>query len=81
MDIYMKPHPEEEGIQTRIDENDGARKELRRRACKAFARWMYDACIPFNAVNCERFDVAIEAIGQYGPGMKPPFFMRQEFLY
>lgn len=47
---------------------------MRKRACKAFAWWMYDACISFNVVNYESFEVAIEAIGQYDPGMKSPSF-------
>ncbi|KAF7808378.1 mitochondrial uncoupling protein 5-like [Senna tora] len=32
---------------------------------------MYDAGIPFNSVNYDSFAAAIEAIGQYGPSMKP----------
>lgn len=39
-----------------------------------FARWMYDARIPFNVVNYESSGLAIEAIGQHGPGMKPPTY-------
>lgn len=79
MDLYMTPDPElvvkrRRGVQPKIDENDGARKELRNRACKAFSRWMYDAGIPFNAVNYSSFPVFIEAQGQYGPGMKPPSY-------
>lgn len=79
MDVYLTPDPEivvrkRKGRQPKIDENDGAKKELRRRACKAFAKWMYDAGIPFNAVNYPSFDVYVEAQGQYGPGMKPPSY-------
>ena len=79
MDLYMTPDPElvvkkRKGVQPRIDENDTARKELRKRACKAFARWMYDAGIPFNAVNYPSFPVYVEAQGQYGAGMKPPSY-------
>ncbi|KAK1391036.1 hypothetical protein POM88_019214 [Heracleum sosnowskyi] len=45
MDLYMTPDPElvvkkRREVQQKIDENDGARKELRNRACKAFAKWM-----------------------------------------
>ncbi|KAK1392627.1 hypothetical protein POM88_011683 [Heracleum sosnowskyi] len=45
MDLYMTPDPElvvkkRRGVQPKIDENDGARKELRNRACKAFAKWI-----------------------------------------
>ncbi|KAL6535714.1 hypothetical protein OROHE_012558 [Orobanche hederae] len=45
MDVFLTPDPEivvrkRNGKQPKIDENDGARKELRKRACKAFAKWM-----------------------------------------
>ncbi|XP_075495987.1 uncharacterized protein LOC142533194 [Primulina tabacum] len=39
-----------------------------------FARWMYDAGIPFNAVNYDSFKPFIEAVGQFGCGMKPPTY-------
>ena len=35
---------------------------------------MYDAGIPFNAVNYPSFAIAIEGIEQFGPGMKPPSY-------
>ena len=35
-------------------------------------RWMYDAVIPFNAVTYSSFQPMIEAISQYGVGMKGP---------
>ena len=35
-------------------------------------RWMYEAAIPFNAVTYPSFQPMIEAIGQYGVGMKGP---------
>ncbi|XP_075073625.1 uncharacterized protein LOC107783682 isoform X1 [Nicotiana tabacum] len=35
---------------------------------------MYDAGLPFNCVNYKTFDKFIEAVGQYGPGMKPPSY-------
>ncbi|RWR88718.1 hypothetical protein CKAN_01775400 [Cinnamomum micranthum f. kanehirae] len=75
IDVFFTPNPDvvvqnrkAQGKQTRIDANDPYRKELRERACIRFARWMYDAGIPFNAVNCDSFGPMIEAIGQYGPG-------------
>ncbi|RVW17907.1 hypothetical protein CK203_093586 [Vitis vinifera] len=37
-------------------------------------RWMYEAAIPFNAVTYPSFQPMIEAIGQYGVGMKGPTF-------
>ncbi|RWR76251.1 hypothetical protein CKAN_00468500 [Cinnamomum micranthum f. kanehirae] len=81
IDVFFTPNPDvvvqnrkAQGKQTRIDANDPYRKELRKRACIRFARWMYDAGIPFNAVNCDSFGPMIEAIRQYGPGMKPPSY-------
>ncbi|CAL5365059.1 unnamed protein product [Camellia sinensis] len=80
MDVYFTPNPESvvknrrdqaKGKQTKIDANDPYKKERRPRALQRFARWMYDAGIPFNAVNYESFGRMIEAIGQYGPCMKP----------
>ncbi|GMP99210.1 hypothetical protein CsSME_00046772 [Camellia sinensis var. sinensis] len=83
MDVYFTPNPESvvknrrdqaKGKQTKIDANDPYKKEMRARALQRFARWMYDAGIPFNVVNYESFGPMIEAIGQYGPGMKPPTY-------
>ena len=36
--------------------------------------------IPLNGVNYESSDTAIEAIGQYGSGMKPPTYLCK-FIY
>ncbi|PKU60999.1 hypothetical protein MA16_Dca029216 [Dendrobium catenatum] len=44
---------------------------MRVRAVQVFSRWMYDAGIPFNAVNYDSFPAMVEALGQFGPGMKP----------
>ncbi|KAK1384087.1 hypothetical protein POM88_021822 [Heracleum sosnowskyi] len=49
-------------------------EHFKNQACKMFARWMYDAGISFNGANYESFGPAIEAIGQHGPGMKPPTY-------
>ncbi|XP_052208194.1 uncharacterized protein LOC127811998 [Diospyros lotus] len=62
------------GKQTRLGEHDFVKKELRARVCRSFARWMYDAGIPFNAVTYDSFKVFIEAVGQYGPSVKPPSY-------
>ena len=77
MDCYFTPDPKavvqkRKGQQMRLDINTAAKKELRDRACQQAARWFYDAGIPFNAAKYESFVAIIEAIGQYGPGMKPP---------
>ena len=52
--------------------NDAYKKEARERACMLMTRWMYEAAIPFNAVTYPSFQLMIEAIGQYGVGMKGP---------
>ncbi|XP_016507314.2 uncharacterized protein LOC107824999 [Nicotiana tabacum] len=52
-----------------------AKAILRDRAITMFAQWMYDAGLPFNCVNyTDTFSAFIEAVGQYGPGMKPPTY-------
>ncbi|XP_019255033.1 PREDICTED: uncharacterized protein LOC109233606 [Nicotiana attenuata] len=52
-----------------------AKAILRDRAVTMFARWMYDAGLPFICVNyTDTFAAFIEAVGQYGPGMKPPTY-------
>nr|XP_016436121.1 PREDICTED: uncharacterized protein LOC107762290 [Nicotiana tabacum] len=52
-----------------------AKAILRNSAVTMFARWMYDAGLPFNCVNyTDTFAAFIKAVGQYGPGMKPPTY-------
>ncbi|XP_059638415.1 uncharacterized protein LOC132280296 [Cornus florida] len=76
IDLYFTLRPKvvvqkrkDGGKQTTM--NDACKKELRGRACAAFARWMYDAGIAFNAVKYDSFAEVVEAIGQYGLAMKP----------
>ena len=54
--------------------NDAYKKESREKTCMFITRWMYEAAIPFNAVTYPSFQPMIEAIGQYGVGMKRPNF-------
>ncbi|XP_039006462.1 uncharacterized protein LOC120134051 [Hibiscus syriacus] len=76
MDIYFTPNPREaikarmEGRQQTI--NETCRKNHRDKVCHEIGRWFYDAGIPFNVVTYESFQIMIEAIRQYGPGMKAP---------
>ncbi|XP_070010172.1 uncharacterized protein [Nicotiana sylvestris] len=51
-----------------------AKDILRDRAVRAFARWVYDAGLPFNCVNYDTLGDFIEVVGQYGPGMKSPTY-------
>ncbi|XP_042401120.1 uncharacterized protein LOC121991168 [Zingiber officinale] len=61
-----------------FDEN---KKKLRDIVVEKFARWMYDAGIPFNAVKYDSFEPCIEAIGQFGSGMKPPSYHEVRVKY
>ncbi|XP_075085470.1 uncharacterized protein LOC107761894 [Nicotiana tabacum] len=73
LNLYFSAKQQEKG---KGEEGLGleAKKILRDRAVSAFAAWMYDAGLPFNCVNYKTFDKFIEAVGQYGPGMKPPSY-------
>ena len=52
--------------------NDAYKKKARERACMLITKWMYKVAIPFNAITYPSFQPMIEAIGQYGVGMKGP---------
>ncbi|XP_070039695.1 uncharacterized protein [Nicotiana tomentosiformis] len=74
MDCYFSQKSgdkEEKSGNPQID----AKTILRDRAIIMFARWMYDAGLLFNCVNyTDTFSAFIEAVGQYGPGIKPPTY-------
>ncbi|XP_052171981.1 uncharacterized protein LOC127787936 [Diospyros lotus] len=78
LDLFLSTKPkvsnqkDAKGKQTTIESH--VNKELRENACVWFSRWMYEAGIPFNAVNYPSFKPMMEAIGRVGPGMKPPSF-------
>ncbi|XP_022025633.1 uncharacterized protein LOC110926187 [Helianthus annuus] len=55
-------------------EHNETQKKLRLDAVQKFSRWMYDAGLSFNAVTYDSLGLAIEAIGRYGCGMKPPTY-------
>ncbi|KAK3229843.1 hypothetical protein Dsin_001724 [Dipteronia sinensis] len=79
LDVFysQSPNQSENGVrsrQTKLGENDEAKKVFRDRACKSFTRWMYDAGIPFNVVKHHSFLVFIEVVGQHGAGMKAPSY-------
>ncbi|KAJ7977287.1 HAT transposon superfamily protein [Quillaja saponaria] len=73
MDIYcnLKTATGKEKQQTM---NDAYKKKAREKVCEDIARWMYEAAIPFNVVNLESFKVALDSIGRYGIGLKPPSY-------
>ncbi|GER42501.1 hAT transposon superfamily [Striga asiatica] len=80
-DCYFTPDVEvavenrkSKGKQPRIDENSPYREELRKRAYEKIARFLYEAAVPLNVVNCPAFGPMIEAVGNYGSGLPPPTY-------
>ncbi|XP_054801457.1 uncharacterized protein LOC129305454 [Prosopis cineraria] len=51
-----------------------AGKEALHRADLAVVRWLYDCCIPMNAVNSVYYQPMIDAISTIGPGYKGPTY-------
>ncbi|KAK4425496.1 hypothetical protein Salat_1743600 [Sesamum alatum] len=77
INLFFRKEPIEVTQQRRGKEAyaiDEGKKKLRENAIQKFARWMYDAGLPFNAVNYDSLGPAIKAFGQYGAGMKPPSY-------
>ncbi|RVW84749.1 hypothetical protein CK203_046690 [Vitis vinifera] len=78
MDHFFTPNAEmivqnrRSGKMNQTTINDAYKKEARERACMLITKWMYEATIPFNAVTYLSVQPMIEAIGQYGVGMKGP---------
>ncbi|KAK8952176.1 hypothetical protein KSP39_PZI003506 [Platanthera zijinensis] len=52
-----------------------ASKEVVHHADMMIARWFYDSCIPFNALNSVFAQKAINAIAAIGPGYKLPSYI------
>jgi Protein of unknown function (DUF 659) len=48
------------------------KKKKKDRACEYIAQWFYEAEISHNAVTLSSFDLMLEAIGDYGRGLKGP---------
>ncbi|XP_052203350.1 uncharacterized protein LOC127808780 [Diospyros lotus] len=80
VDLHFTPNLEKvvqdkrEGKMKQAAISETCKKELRDKAYREIAKWFYDAGISFNAAKLESFSLAVEAIGQYGPGMKPPSY-------
>lgn len=49
-------------------------QEEKERVHMHIANFFYECGIPFNAANSRSYEVMVESIGQYGPGLKPPTF-------
>ncbi|KAK2649320.1 hypothetical protein Ddye_016809 [Dipteronia dyeriana] len=73
LDLFYNKTPSS-SRQSKLGESGAVKEELRGRVCKNFARWMYEAGIPFNTVKYRSFNAFCEAVGQYGPGVKPPTY-------
>lgn len=52
--------------------NEGERKKYREMAHEYVTMWSYAKGIPFNAFDCEEFDLFCEAVGKHGGGYKGP---------
>ncbi|KAL6559734.1 hypothetical protein OROGR_004851 [Orobanche gracilis] len=78
INLYFQPSGQtigkKGGNQVGSSQFNEAQKKLRFDAVRKFCRWMYDAGISFNALRYDSLGPAIEAIGVYGSGMKPPTY-------
>ena len=80
MDVYFTPKPEvvvqnqknDKGKGTQSTMNEAYYKKMREQIIQRITRWFYDARASLNACTYDSFAPMIEAIGQYGPGLKPP---------
>ncbi|XP_022865631.1 uncharacterized protein LOC111385474, partial [Olea europaea var. sylvestris] len=52
--------------------NDAIAKKRLLEVRRYLARWVYEARIPFHAIDNDSFKLFVEALGQYGPGYIPP---------
>ncbi|XP_024200409.1 uncharacterized protein LOC112203718 [Rosa chinensis] len=52
--------------------NDAIWKERTHSVHQWLARWVYEAGIPFHAIDNDSFKRFVEAVGQFGPGYRPP---------
>ncbi|XP_073053699.1 uncharacterized protein [Primulina eburnea] len=74
MDLFITKKKTKGGKLRQTNINDDCDKELRDRTVQKIARFMYQAAISFNAAHLDSFKEMIEAIGQYGPNLKPPSY-------
>ncbi|XP_042387690.1 uncharacterized protein LOC121979763 [Zingiber officinale] len=74
MNLFITKKKTKGGKLRQTSINDACDKELRDRTVQKIARFMYQAAISFNAAHLDSFKEMIEAIGQYGPNLKPPSY-------
>ncbi|KAL6508662.1 hypothetical protein OROGR_023373 [Orobanche gracilis] len=55
-------------------ENSTKSEEEKDRVKMHIANFFYECGIPFNAANSRSYEIMVESIGQFGPGLKPPTF-------
>ncbi|KAJ1255020.1 hypothetical protein BS78_K297900 [Paspalum vaginatum] len=62
--------------------NEALWKERTHQVHQYIARWVYTHGIPFNAVDNDEFIEMVEAIGCFGPGLRPPsqYDLREKLL-
>ncbi|XP_058184290.1 uncharacterized protein LOC131301839 [Rhododendron vialii] len=52
--------------------NDSFWKEKSHKVSQYLARWVYEAGIPFHAIDNDSFKRFVEVVGLFGPGYQPP---------
>ena len=52
--------------------NDSLFKKRTHNVHQYLARWVYEAGLPFHTIENDSFKRFVEAVGQFGPGYKPP---------
>ena len=67
MDIFLQKR----GTLRQTNIKDSCDKEARAMTIQKVARFFYDNGIPFHVARSKRFKEAVEAIGRYGPNLKP----------
>jgi hypothetical protein len=74
--MYQKPGKDDQkkGKMKQTNIGDACDKELRARTIQYIARFFYQAGIAFNVARMESFKNMVEAIGRYGPNLKPPSY-------
>ncbi|CAM8978732.1 unnamed protein product [Rhodiola kirilowii] len=73
MDMFVKPNSQsKKNFAKQATINELARKELREQVAQDLAAWFYEAGIPFHAAKYPSFKKALDKVGQFGIGLKPP---------
>lgn len=67
--VCVKPMPSFE-----IDSSSTVRNQQRKDVIQKIAKWMYQAGISLDSITLKSFEVAVDAISQFGPGMEPPSY-------